>query len=173
MKKIISYALLGITFCISASCSAASVSVNSVKIASKGETLVSATFRKTQVVAKITNHEVDIGKPSDAWPEKRMSSCTYSRRPCSPIDYLEILIDGNPLFVARSVYADLADVNTASLGQEKGKFVLILNGGDASESYTVEISFDGQQVKQRIFRANESGQVMQKTIYFVPDSMNN
>lgn len=143
------------------------------KVVSQGVTDIAATFGKTKILVKITTHQLDIGKPSDERPPKIFSSCTYSRFPCSPVDYVEIFVNNNALFVPRSVYADLADVSTANLRQKKnGQFVLTLNGGDASESYTVDVTFDENSVRQRTLTSNEARQVMQKTIYFVSQSMN-
>lgn len=174
MKKIFRSLLSLILFlCTVMACNAAPMSGGRIKVASQGVTDVTAAFGKTQISVKITTHEVEIGKPSDKWPQKKLSSCTYSRFPCSLVDYVEISVNGNTLFLARSVYADLADVVEASLRQnKKGQFVLTLGGGDASESYTVEAEFDGNLVRQRIFMSNEAGQIMQKTIYFAPQSMN-
>lgn len=165
--------LLSIVFCSVLACNAAPLSNGRIKVASQGVTDVTAAFGKTQVSVKITTHELEIGKPSDERPTKILSSCTYSRIPCSPIDYLEIFVNGSTLFVARSVYADLADLGEASLHKNKnGQFVLTLIGGDASESYTIDIAFDGSLVRQRTFMSNESAQIMQKTIYFASHSMN-
>jgi hypothetical protein len=164
--------LLGIVLCVVMVCNAAPLTGNQTKVVSQGATDVAAVFGKTQVSVKITTHEVDIGKPSDKRPQKILSSCTYSRVPCSPVDYIEISVNGNALFVARSVYADLADVRVASLRPQKnGRFVLTLGGGDASESYTVEVTFDENQVWQRTLMSNEAKQVMQRTIYSASQSM--
>lgn len=171
MKKIF-FGLLGIVLCTTMVCNAAPRAASETKIALKGVTDVAAAFGKTQVSVKIATHEVDIGKPSDPRPEKILSSCTFSRIPCSPVDYMEISVNGNALFVARSVYADLADVGVASLRQKKkGQFVLTLGGGDASESYTVEVTFDENLVRQRTLMSNEARQVMQRTTYFASQSM--
>lgn len=172
MKKMFR-GLLGIVFCTGMVCNAGPLAGSRVKVASQGVTDVAAVFNKTQISVKIRAHEVEIGKSSDERPPKIFSSCTYSRIPCSPVDYVEISVNGNAMFVARSVYADLADVGEASLRQDKkGQFVLTLGGGDASESYTVEVAFDKNLVKQRTFMSNEAGQIMQKTIYFSPKTMN-
>lgn len=167
MKKIFR-GLLGITLCFVMTSNAVSLTSTPAKIASKGTTVVDAAFGKIQVSVKITTREVDIGKPSDPRPEKILSSCTYSRVPCSLIDYMEISVNGNSMFVARSVYADLADVSVANLRQrKKNQFVLILSGGDASEGYSVEITFDKNAVKQRVFISGLDGLVLQRTTYFV------
>jgi len=162
----------GVVVCMAAVCNAAPMAGNEVKVATKGGTDIAATLGGATVSVEITTHEVDIGKPSDPRPEKAVSSCTYSRFPCAPVDYMTISVNRRPLFVARSVYADLADLNLASLRRQKdGQFVLILNGGDASESYAAKIFFDEERVRQRIIVSNEARQTVQATTYFAPKSM--
>ncbi len=146
---------------------ASSESAIGENIASRGVTNVKASFGKTNISVKITTHEIDIGKPSDGRPDLISSNCTYSRYPCSNVDDLEISVNGKDLFVARSVYADLADLNKAVLRvNNKRQYILKLVGGDASESYTLEVTFDGGLVRQRTLTSNEARHVMQKTSYF-------
>jgi hypothetical protein len=164
--------VLGLVPCAIMGCAAAPVTGSETTVAPKGVTDVAAAFGNAQVSVKITTHEVDIGAPSDQRPEKMVSSCTYSRFPCSPIDSLEISVNGNALFVARSVYADLADVGVAGLSQtKKGQIVLTLGGGDASESYTVKVTFDEGRVRQRTLMNNEAREVVQRTLYLAPAPM--
>jgi hypothetical protein len=165
--------LIGIILCSVEISSAVVLASQQAQVAPQGVTDVVAAFAKSRVSIKITTHVVDIGTPSDEPPQKRLSSCTYSRFPCSPIDYLEISVNGNALFVSRSVYADLADVGVASVRQTKiGQFVLTLGGGDASESYTVEITFDRNRVRERRLMSNLTREVMQRTIYSASQPMN-
>src|SRR5580658_7304341 len=145
--KNIGYGLLVIVLCTARICDAAQ-QADSMKVASQGTTAIAAVFGAAPVSIKITTHEIDIGKPSDA-PGKRLGSCTYSRFPCVAVDDLDISVNGKRLFVPRSVYADLTDINVASLHQEKKQYVLTLLGGDASESYTVNVFFNGAIVKER------------------------
>lgn len=167
MKKIF-LGLLGIILCAVMVCNAAPLAGSETKVASKGVTDVAAAFGKTQVSVKITTHEVDIGKPSDPRPGKILSSCTYSRVPCSLVDYMEIFVNGKALLMSRSVYADVADVSVASLRQKKkGQFVLTLSGGDASESYSVEVTFDKNEVRQRALISGLDELVSERTTYFV------
>jgi hypothetical protein len=171
--KIIVVGLLSIFLSTSLASYASSENVFSEKVASHGETIVKASFGNTNISIIIKTHEIDIGKPSDGRPDKFTSNCTYSRYPCSTVDNLEISVNGASLFVARSVYADLADLIGVTLRQNhRGQFVLTLGGGDASESYSVEVTFDGKLVKQRAVISNEGRQVMQKTTYFESEPMN-
>jgi len=167
MKEMFRIAL-SIALCAVMICNAAPLAVDKKNVASLGTTEIANSFGKIHVSVKIETHEVDIGRPSDPWPERRVSSCTHSRFPCSLVDYIEIKVNGTTLFVARSVYADLADLSMASLSQNgRGQFVLTLAGGDASEGYSVEVAFDKDRVKHRTRISGLDRQVTQKTTYYV------
>lgn len=166
MKRVFLRLLMTI-FLASSAYSAEPLTDGQIKVASRGVTDLVATLSKNMISIKISTHEVDIGKSSDAWPQKRLTSCTYSHFPCSLVDYIEISVNGNNIFVPRSVYADVSDVVTASLHQKKnGQFLMIMHCGDASESYTVEIAFDKNSIRQREFKSNLNRQILQRTTYF-------
>jgi hypothetical protein len=138
----------------------------SVEVASQGETLVDASAGKSMVRVKLKTHEMQIGKPSDPRPAAIESNCTYSKYPCSIVDQLDITVNGAPLFIPRSAFADLADLNKAKVKAVRKRWVLMLYGGDASESYIVKIDFDSKQVKRRTLSSGMSpDQVLQETIY--------
>ena len=149
-----------------AGCAHASQSLLSV--ASQGETFVTTAAGKLNVQVKIITHEVHIGKPSDGRPSVIQSNCTYSKYPCSIVERVEITVDNNPLFIPRSVFSDLADLNSAEVKANDNGVVLTLYGGDASESYIVKIAFDAEKVKSRILSSAMSpDQPLQETTYYV------
>ncbi len=86
--------------------------------------------------------------------------------PCSVVDAIVVAADGRKVFVPRSVFCDLADVNTASLKTAEHGWVLALAGGDASESYALTVEFDAQHISRRTFTDGESGQKLQETNYY-------
>ena len=138
-----------------------------VPVAAHGTTQVDGLFGDQFISVKVTTHEIDIGKPGDSIPEKKPTNCTYGRHPCSLVDNLEVTVTGKEVVVARSVYADLADVNWITLRQkEKGKFVLKLTCGDASEAYATEVIFDKEMVRQRERIDGSTQAVSERTIYF-------
>jgi hypothetical protein len=141
---------------------------SSTRIASQGETVIVGTAGRLKVEVRIKAHEVPIGKPSDPRPTAIEPSCTYSKYPCSIVDRLDITVNGKPLFVPRSAFCCLADLNTAEIiAIEKGA-ILTLNGGDASESYIAKIEFNATDVKRRILSsATEPSQPLEETIYHV------
>lgn len=135
-------------------------------IASNGETVIVAKSSRINVQVKIGVHEVSIGEPSEGRPDIIRTSCTYSRYPCSIVDYIDIVINGNPVFVSRSVFCNLADLNTAQIKIGKKKSILTLTGGDASESYIVKIEFDAKRVKYRSLAPSDTpNEPLQETIY--------
>ncbi len=137
-----------------------------VPVASKGETLITQNSGALRVQVKIRTHEVDIGKPSDARPLVVSSSCTYSRYPCSVVDGLSITVNGSPIFVPRSAFCDLADLNKAEIDEKGNQLSLTLYGGDASESFVLKIDFDADQIKKRILYSATSLQTpLQETTY--------
>ena len=138
-------------------------------IASKGETNIVAKSANFNVQVKIRTHEVQIGKPSDKIPDVIRSSCSYSQYPCSILDYLDIFVNDKRILVPRSVFCDLADLNTGEVKIESRKGILKLTGGDASASYRVKIEFDEERVKRRV---TSSGMLpdepSQETVYHLP-----
>jgi hypothetical protein len=135
-------------------------------VKSAGETVIAGSYTNLAIRVKIAMHEVIIGKPSDGRPEAIRSNCTYSRYPCSVVDYIDINVNGKSIFVPRSAFSDLADLNSAEIYASKESATLMLFGGDASESYTLKILFNAERVKGRILIAGEFGDVLQKTTYF-------
>jgi hypothetical protein len=135
-------------------------------IASNGETIIVAKSTKLNVHVKIITHEVQIGKPSDKRPDVSRSSCTYSRYPCSVVDGIDITANDKSVFVPRSVFCDLADLNTGEVKIRQKEAILMLIGGDASESYIVKIEFDAEQIKRRVTTSGMlPDQPLQETTY--------
>jgi hypothetical protein len=166
MKKLF-FGLLLVFLCVTKVCHAAPRPKIMTDVALQGVTAVTASFGQTALSVELTTHEVDIGKASDEPPAKNLTGCTYSHVPCSLVDYVAISVNGKALPVPRSIYADLADVRKAGFRKTtKGQFVLTLCGGDASESFTVKVTFDKRLVRQRLFVNNEFDEVMEKITYF-------
>ena len=137
-------------------------------VASRGETLVVSGDGQSKVRVKIKTHEMQIGKPSDERPAVIESSCTYSRFPCSIVDRIEISVNGEPVFVPRSAFCDLADLSRAEISVGKDGSTLKLVGGDGADSFIANIVFDGTHVKRRTVQGGESrGQLSQETTYHV------
>lgn len=139
------------------------------KIMPNGETNISENYGNIEVFVTVTTREKDIGKTLHTRSDKKLNSCTYSRAPCSLVDSIEISINNIPIFVARSVYSDLSDLNMVELSQiKKEEFILKLHGGDASESYRVDILFNLDGVKKRSFIDKTNNITLQETTYLLP-----
>jgi hypothetical protein len=136
-------------------------------VRASGETQIAAALGKIRVSATLLVHQVSIGRTSDPPPKRRTSNCTYSRIPCAVVDALQLRVNGADVFVPRSAMADLSDVNTARLrALPRGRFELVLNGGDASEAYDAHIVFDRRRVLERTLIASEAGIPAERTTYF-------
>jgi hypothetical protein len=138
------------------------------RVVPQGKTRIATTLGTSSIDVEVTTHEMQIGKPSDPRPDvfDSTSSCTYSRYPCSIVDHIGIKVNGNRVFVPRSVFCDLADLGTAEIVESRKGFVLSLEGGDASEAYVVKIWFDAGSVNRRIlWSATELKDPLQETIY--------
>jgi hypothetical protein len=145
----------------------------SVSVSATGNTRLSAvSAEQEKAIVTIETHTLDIGKPSDPVPNKPETNCTYSRYPCSLVDRIDFSVDGKAVFTARSVFADISDINSASLSVVGQVFILSLKCGDASESYEATIKFDDGQVLERTITLPGTGYVMQETKYFTMPSMN-
>lgn len=153
-------------FCMAFSVSQADPQQTAVVVSAQGETVVSASYGKLAVQVRMKTHEVQIGKPSDPRPAVIESNCTYSRYPCSIVDQLGIVVNGTPLYVPRSSFCDLADVNKAEIKFGEKGASLRLDGGDGAESFIVKINFDKTQVRRRTVAAGEAAdQLLQETNY--------
>jgi hypothetical protein len=130
-----------------------------------GATALKATDGMVQARVSIKTHIVNIGVPQDALPKQRTSNCTYSRYPCSLVDRIDFSVDGKNVFAARSVFADLADIEGAGLKNDGNDFILSLKCGDASEAYNVTIRFNSTQVLDRKISDPRTGYVLQETRY--------
>lgn len=166
MRKILLAAISCVAVSVNAYAKAVDV-LGATEIAPAGQTFVSAVVGTKQVSVQIKTHIVDIGKASDPPPKEIDSNCTYGRIPCSPVDSLKISVDGDPVIVPRSAFVDLADLNRCHLEKSKQRMVLICTGGDAADSYGLEITFDATRVLQRKKFAGEFPEDFEKTIYVI------
>jgi hypothetical protein len=146
MKKILAVTVVFLMLIFSVN---AETTRTRVPVKEKGETVISGDSREFRVKVRIMTHEMEIGKPSDRKPEIITSNCTYSRFPCSIVDRIDIAVNGKSISVPRSVFCDLADLNNGEILMRMNEAELILEGGNASESYVTRIIFDATHVKSR------------------------
>jgi hypothetical protein len=140
-------------------------SIFAASVAPSGKTVIDGAFSKTKVQVLLITRQVDIKEADRERTDMPATSCTYSRFPCSVADHLSITVNKKPIIVPRSIHLDLADINTGDVTMKKGKFVLRLSGGDASESYQVVIEFDSNRVRTKRVYSGEGNALLQKTVY--------
>jgi hypothetical protein len=122
------------------------------KIEPNGETRISAVLRDVKLIA-IFQTAIEQISNDDEIP--RLPQCTYSRIPCVVTRQIQLSVNGNEIFLPRSVFADLGDVTSAEFSRsQNGRYVLTVWGGDASESYILRILFD-EKLRQRILYSGE------------------
>ncbi|MGI4830053.1 MAG: hypothetical protein ACRYFU_17915 [Janthinobacterium lividum] len=93
--------------------------------------------------------------------------CTDSRIPCSLTEKLIVSLNGIPIFMPRSAYADLGDVSTIEMIRRKSSIELLVRGGDASEAYTAKlICKDGKLVARKLYSAEDGTRPLQISHYF-------
>jgi hypothetical protein len=138
-------------------------------VAPNGETRICDSIGSDQIVVNITTHEVPIGTPA-APIYGAQSGCTYSRYPCNILDKLTIRVNNKLLFVPRSAFCDFVDLASLAIQKDdSNEFVLMVRGGDASESYIGRILFDHSRIINRdLSSAMTPDDLREKTIYFIP-----
>lgn len=81
---------------------------------------------------------------------------------------MEITVNKKPIVVPYNAYADLIWIETAELKISEKQGTLIVTGGDASESYFVNISFDSEAVRTRTdYTSLVPNEPVQETHYFL------
>jgi hypothetical protein len=119
----------------------------------EGRLRVQATFQTFQLDPSVRAHH--------------FSQCTGSKIPCSLTEELSILVDGKKIFVPRSCYADLGDINSAAIDFANGNVLLIVSGGDASESYIAKFIFHDLALQQReLYSGEDSNHPLEITHYY-------
>ena len=79
---------------------------------------------------------------------------------------LILRVNGESLFVPRSVFLDLAGTRSARLCWSDQAGRMVLSGGDGAESFRVELTFDRTAVKHRaVFSGELPGLPLEETTY--------
>jgi hypothetical protein len=82
------------------------------------------------------------------------------------VDWIDIYVDSNRIFVPRSVFCNLADLDSGVVEAGDSSHILRMTAGDASEFYCVKIIFTKQGVTRRILYDPEfSDQPFEETVY--------
>jgi len=125
------------------------------KISTNGETILSKNFGKTKVVAKFLTSIIEIKPLKNENDKRHFVQCTYSRIPCSLTENISVEIDGKLVIVPINAYSDLGDINEAHWSINKGNLMLIITGGDASESFIAKLIFNKRRLTERRLYSGE------------------
>jgi hypothetical protein len=112
-------------------------------ITDKGETIVAAFSSKFKVRVTIQTTRIPGRLPFVS--EEELGSNTNP----TVIKMISITINGTPLFVSRSAFADLVDPREARISFQSKQVVLTVWGGDAADSYIMRLYFDRKAVWRR------------------------
>jgi hypothetical protein len=138
-----------------------------VRVASKGQITLEVTSGTNTVKVTIYTRELRTWRQSESNLYQPDSNCVIDRVPCSIVETIKIVKNGKPVFVWRSVYADLGDLNDATLIIGKEISTLELSVGDGAEGYFVKIEFDGKSVRRRTIHldTDEPSDQTEQTVY--------
>ena len=120
----------------------ADASAHRVSIKPSGSTMFSASSQGVEIKITIKTRQIENGIPSRPDDEAIKSGCTNTRFPCSKIETISILVNSHELILPSPITRYLADVATGEIIVERGKYVLRMYGGDASEAYFTDIQFN-------------------------------
>jgi hypothetical protein len=140
-----------------------------VRVASRGQTTLEATSGTTTVKVTIYTHELRTWSQDEANPRQPDSNCLDVRVPCSIVDAIRIVMNGKPVRISSSVYADLSDLNVAELTVGKEISILKLSGGDGAEGYDVKVEFDERSVRRRTVYWLVPDEPTEQTVYHIVD----
>jgi hypothetical protein len=91
----------------------------------------------------------------------------YSK-PLFKIIQLNISVNGQAIFVPRSVFADLINPHEASIKFKKDQFILSIYGADGADSYFLHIYFDKEKINRRsVYSSLIPDKPTQETYYWL------
>lgn len=137
-------------------------SEGSTPVPTAGNASVSAMFGKVKVVVAIQTARIE--KASAHTAALRSGSASTA---VTVIEKLDASVNDRALYVPRSVFADLLNPAEASLSVEDSTTVLVISGGDASESYVLRIYLDSKGINRRTLSSSlQPGEPTQETRYW-------
>ena len=113
-------------------------------ISPKGTATLNARINRAQV--QVTIRTTIINSSHVLFPSEFIPGA----KEVSIVSNVRIAVNGKPISVPRSVFLDLFDPHEALLQFDKGRFVLRIDSGDASNAGYVLVYFDAKQVTRRM-----------------------
>lgn len=133
--------------------------INGQSIAPSGPTAVHVMTAGKKV--DLTARTAKIDSSSELFPNVESGA-----KSVSIIVDLQITVNGDRVFVPRSVFTDLLDPRTLSIRAENSNLLLTISGGDGAESYFASIFFDSTKVKRRALYSTLTPKApSQETVY--------
>lgn len=98
--------------------------------------------------------------------DPRLPMCAGTTHPCRGVEHLQITVNDRNLFVPVSAFLDISDLREGIITFSGNEATLSLRGGDASESYLVNIRFNENRVLTRaLFSMLTPDEPLQETTY--------
>lgn len=116
-----------------------------------GLILIDIIYDNTPIRISIDTQVINVKNKNEQNEPCKNFNCSDSKNPYNMVNKIKLRIDNKAIFFPRSAFCDLTDIISASLIIENEEMILLIIGGDASESYKVEIIFDKKRVKRRVF----------------------
>ena len=145
----------------------------SISCLAHAQSVINITDDVTRLSAIAPNRAVEVvldsrlAKSADEFPDAAAGEFPDRFR---VVRSLKIKVNGHEIFIPHSAYADLAWVATAELKFGKSRNLLVITGGDASESYSAKIEFDGKAIRSRRLYSNlDHGGPTERTQYSLRD----
>lgn len=145
-------------------CSCPAIQAQTHRVQVDGETTVRQNIGRQEIVASLRTWSV---------PEQlrktgvSFAQCSGSRVPCLLTEKMAVSINGTAIPLPRSAYADLGDVSTVELKSADYSIVLLVHGGDASESYMAKLIFErGALIKRELYSSEDSAHPVEISRYF-------
>ena len=88
--------------------------------------------------------------------------------PFFKVSQLNISVDGQAIFVPRSVFSDLINPHEVSIKFKKNQFILSIYGADGAESYFLYVYFDRKKINRRsVYSSLIPDKPTQETYYWL------
>jgi hypothetical protein len=151
------YAVVAVSvFCVGAAAAAPPRS-KIAPVARRGDTVLTA--RSVGLNVRVVITTAATSRAAAQWDPKFYA-------PKSWVENLVINVNGSNIFMPLSAFLDLFDLREAEVRLEEKTGVLLVRGGDASESYWAGIEFDTENVtRRRLGPSVPEGTVTQETTY--------
>ena len=97
----------------------------------------------------------------------RSDECPVGFNNCLVARGFDVKVAGQDLVVPRTVYSGMFNVLKVSVLGKGANPIIVIEGGDGSESYTIRLGFDGERILDRtLYGGTSPDEMLEKTRYF-------